>query len=150
MQSRFLLPHRYRTIGWVVLIPFLILGVLSVHMDFELEWLSFRLRPTNAGMFDNPEYENFTNELAGIGVLIGLIFIAFAREKVEDEFVMKLRLDSLLVAVLANCALLFLSIVLLYGFGFFYALVYNMYTLLILFIARFYWVKSRQAKMLSS
>ena len=149
MKSRFLLPNKYRRIGWIILIPFLVLGILSVHMDYEIGWLSFKLRP-ESGMFDNPEFENFTNELAAIGVMIGLIFIAFAREKVEDVYIMKLRLDSLVVAVLVNYLLLLLAILFLYGFGFFYALVYNMYTILILFIARFTWVKMRQLKMAGS
>ena len=149
MQSRFLLPTHYRRIGWFIFIPFMILGIFSLHMDFEFSWLDFKLR-TNGGLFDNPEIENFTNELASIGVLIGLIFIAFAREKVEDEFMMKLRLDSLVVAVLINYVLLFFAILLVYGMDFIFVWVYNMYTVLILFIARFYWVKMRQNKMLQS
>ena len=150
MKSRFLLPPHYRKIGWAIFIPFLILGILSIHMDFEFEWLSFKIRQQTSGFLDNPEIENFTNELAAIGVLIGLIFIAFCREKIEDEFMMKLRLESLVVAVLVNYGLLLLAILFVYGLGFFLALVYNMYTVLIIFIARFYWVKRREDKMLQS
>ena len=149
MKSKFLLPTHYRRIGWIIFIPFLILGIFSLHMEFEFDWLDFRMR-AGGGMFDNPEIENFTNELASIGVLIGLIFIAFTREKVEDEFMMKLRLESLMVAVLANYVLLFFAILFVYGLDFIYVWVYNMYTVLILFIARFYWVKRRENKMLQS
>lgn len=149
MENRFLLPHHYRKIGWMIFIPFLVLGIFAIHMDFQFDWLEFKLRP-EGGLFDSPEYENFTDELAGIMVLIGLIFIAFSREKIEDEFVMKLRLESLMVAVLINYALLLIAILSLYSFGFFYALVYNMYTILIFFIARFQWVNMRQRKMLQS
>jgi FlaA1/EpsC-like NDP-sugar epimerase len=149
MKSRFLLPNHYRKIGWFIFIPFLILGIFSLHMEFEFDWLSFKIRP-EAGFLDNLEFENFTNELAGIGVLVGLVFIAFAREKVEDEFMMKLRLESLVAAVLISYALLFLTILFVYGFEFLIALVYNVYTVLIIFIARFYWVKMRQNKMLQS
>ena len=144
MNSRFLLPHKYRLTGWIILIPFLILGILSVHLDYEIPWLGVRVSIPGSfgeGFFQDSDYENFTNEVAALGVLIGLLFIAFSREKIEDEYIAKLRLDSLLVAVLGNYLLLFLAIVLLYGFNFFYALVYNMYTVLILFIARFHWVK---------
>ncbi len=144
MKSRFLLPPRYRLVGWLILVPFLVLGILSVHLDYEVPWLGVNVSIPGSfgeGFFEDSDYENFTNEIAAIGVLIGLLFIAFSKEKVEDEYIAKLRLDSLLVAVLGNYALLFLAIVFLYGFNFFYALVYNMYTVLILFIARFYWVK---------
>ncbi len=148
MKSRFLLPNSYRKIGWVIFIPFLILGVFSLHMDFEFDWLAFTIRE-DGGFLGNTS-ENFTNELAAIGVLIGLIFIAFSREKEEDEFMMKLRLDSLVVAVLVNYGLLFFAIIFVYGLDFIYVWVYNMYTVLIFFIARFYWVKSRENKMLQS
>jgi len=150
MKSRFLLPTHYRKIGWVIFIPFLILGIFSLHMEFEFEWLDFKVRSGDGNIFDNPAVENFTNELASIGVLIGLIFIAFAREKVEDEFMMKLRLESLVIAVLVNYVLLFFAILFVYGLDFIFVWVYNMYTVLILFIARFYWVKRRESKMLQS
>jgi len=150
MKSRFLLPTHYRKIGWVIFIPFLVLGIFSFHMEFEFDWLDFKIRPEGGGMLDNPEIENFTNELASIGVLIGLIFIAFAREKVEDEFMMKLRLESLMVAVLVNYVLLFFAILFVYGMDFIFVWVYNMYTVLILFIARFYWVKRCENKMMLS
>ncbi len=146
MESRFLIAHKYRRIGWFVLIPCLILGVLSVHLDYEIAWLGMNISIPGAFgdvLFDEPTRENFTNELAAIGVLVGLLMIAFSREKVEDEYIAKLRLDSLMLAVLGSYALLFVAIVFLYGFLFFYALVYNMYTVLILFIARFYWVKRK-------
>ena len=149
MTSRFLLPTHYRKIGWAIFIPFLILGIFSLHMEFEFDWLDFKIRP-EGGWLENPEVENFTNELAANGVLIGLIFIAFSREKIEDEFMMKLRLESLVAAVLISYSLLLLAILFVYGFGFFVALIYNMYTVLIIFIARFYWVKSRENKMLQS
>ena len=145
MKNRFLLPVHYRNIGWIIFIPFLILGILGLHMEFEFEWLS-----SGPETFFSLKNENFTDELAAIGVLIGLIFIAFAREKVEDEFIMKLRLESLVVAVLVNYLLLFFAILFVYGLDFIYVWVYNMYTVLILFIARFYWVKASENKMLQS
>ena len=118
-------------------------------MDFEFSWLSMVIRP-EGGFLDSPARENFTNELAAIGVALSLIFIAFSREEIEDEYIMKLRLESLLVAVLVNYGLLLLAIAFIYSMGFFLALVYNMYTILILFIARFYWVKHKQQKLLAS
>jgi len=150
MKSRFLLPTHYRKIGWAIFIPFLILGIFSFHMEFEFEWLDFKIRTSGGGLFDNPEIENFTNELASIGILVGLIFIAFSREIIEDEFMMKLRLESLMVAVLVNYVLLFFAILFVYGVDFVFVWVYNMYTVLILFIARFYWVKNREDKLLQS
>lgn len=149
MENRFLIPHKYKQIGWVLLIPSVVLGIATIHWDFEFAFLELPFRGSGS-LFDKSEYENFTNEIAAIGALAGLMCIAFAREKIEDEFIRKLRMESLMVAVILNYLLLFLAIVFVYGWDFFLVLVYNMYTVLILFIARFSWIKMKQRKMLTS
>jgi hypothetical protein len=63
--------------------------------------------------------------------------IAFSKEKVEDERINTLRLESLLWAVYINTILLILAIIFLYGEAFLQVMTYNICTPLILFIARF-------------
>ena len=151
MLVHFLFPHRYRLIGWILLVPFMVLGFLTLYNEFEFGFLDVALRSAeNSDWLDKPEIENFTNEIAMIGTLVALMFIAFAKEKVEDEYILKLRLDSLLVAVFVNYILLLLAILFIYGLDFVEFLVYNMYTVLILFIIRFTWVKYRQSKMVEA
>jgi hypothetical protein len=67
-----------------------------------------------------------------------LLFIAFAREKQEDEFIGKLRLESLQWAVLFNYALLLLATWLIHGLGYIDVMMYNMLTILLFFIIRFH------------
>ena len=55
----------------------------------------------------------------------------------EDEFIMKLRLESLVWAVYVNYAILILTILFVYELHFFSILVFNMFTLLIFFAIRF-------------
>ena len=43
-------------------------------------------------MFDDKI--NFTDEMALTGIILALLFIAFASEKKEDEFINRTRLES--------------------------------------------------------
>jgi len=58
-------------------------------------------------------------------------------EKVEDEFIANLRLNSLLWAVLVNYVLLLFMFLFIYGLAFLNIMVYNMFTILFLFIGKF-------------
>ncbi|GCC51471.1 hypothetical protein SanaruYs_16960 [Chryseotalea sanaruensis] len=78
-----------------------------------------------------------TDEILGGGLIIGLMMLAFSREKIEDEFVSKMRLESLLWAVYVNYILLILAFFFVYGNFFLDVIIYNMYTILLFFIGRF-------------
>ena len=57
----------------------------------------------------------------------------------EDEFIEKIRLESLVWSVYANYILLLLAMVFLYNFDFLWFMTFNMFTILIFFIIRFNW-----------
>ncbi|MBN7811903.1 hypothetical protein J0A68_13190 [Algoriphagus sp. H41] len=145
MLTKILLPHRYQKLGWVLLLPFALLLFANNYFDFNLAWLEFDVRKGN--LFEESR-ENFTNELAMIGVFVSLFLIAFSRERQEDEYIQKLRLDSLLLACYAHTFILVVGTVLFYGFGFLEFMGYNMFTIQLLFIARFRWVLHRQKQSL--
>ncbi|HIB36853.1 MAG TPA: hypothetical protein EYO36_04685 [Mesonia sp.] len=103
------------------------------------------------GVTDNPIYfrfveTNLLDEIIELLLIIGGICIAFSKHKDEDEFISKLRLDSLLWATYINYGVLIFSILFIYELSFFYVLVANMFTILLLFIIRFNWVLIRSAK----
>lgn len=145
MLTKILLPHRYQKLGWVLLLPFALLLFANNYFDFNLAWLEFDVR--KGSLFEESR-ENFTNELAMIGVFVSLFLIAFSRERQEDEYIQKLRLDSLLLACYAHTFILVVGTVLFYGFGFLEFMGYNMFTIQLLFIARFRWVLHRQKQSL--
>jgi hypothetical protein len=66
-----------------------------------------------------------------------LLFIAFSKEKIEDEFISRLRLESLQFAVYLNYMILTLQILLVHSTAFLDIMVYNMFSVLLLFIIRF-------------
>ncbi|MCB0469680.1 MAG: hypothetical protein KDC51_03485, partial [Flavobacteriaceae bacterium] len=82
-----------------------------------------------------------TDELVSLLIIIGGLLVGFSKEKVEDEFIYKLRKDSLVWAILFNYFILIATILLVYDLTFFHILVFNMFTPLVFFIIRFNFLK---------
>ncbi len=135
MKNKFLFPHHYRRIGWMIFIPSLVLGLACMYADFRFSFLEFDLI-IQKSLFDSDTL-NFTDEIASIGLIISLLFIAFSKEKIEDEWISNLRLESLQFAVYLNYAVLILQILVVHNTAFFDIMVYNMFSVLLLFIIRF-------------
>ncbi len=138
MTTRLLFPHRYRLIGWLIFVPSALLGLATMYAEFQIDWLEFgkSVKLLDGVMGSN----NLTDEVAGIGTIIGLLLIAFSREKTEDEMSSHLRLEALQWSVYANYLVLIVAILLVYDTAFFNVMIYNMFTLLVVFIARYRWL----------
>jgi len=76
-------------------------------------------------------------------MLVGLFLIAFSKEKIEDEQIAQLRLDSLRWAIYLNYLILLLSLVFTNGIDFIDILRLNLWVPLLFFIIRFRWVLYR-------
>lgn len=150
MKTIFLFPHSFKRIGWIALIPATILGSMVVFFNFEFEFLNSKVLSifsgdsflsqalgANGRRFFVMVNDNLTNELAGVLFIVAATFVAFSKEKVEDEYISKLRLDSILWATYVNYAILLLCFIFLYSFSFLTAIIVNVFTVLIIFIIRF-------------
>lgn len=118
-----LLPHRFQKIGWVILIPSFILGVVIIGSDFDL--------PTSQ------TWEALLNNMALIGFCLGSISVTCSRERIEDELITKIRLDSLLIALYINYALLIVAALCCYEFAFLNVMIYNLFTIPLFFLSIF-------------
>ena len=142
MSTKFLLPNRFKAWGWAIAIPAFILMISFLQFEFTFPFLDYSVQGTNSSPFDNGflfdiRYNNFTDEAGGVLLMIGLLMIAFSKEKDEDEMISKLRLESLLWAVFVNSIFIMLSIIFLYNELFLKIMAYNIFTPLILFVTRF-------------
>jgi len=155
MKTNLLLPNQFKRIGWYILIPTAILGLLIIFFDFEFGLLKIKvfsifssgiLKP---GTFFETTKNNITDEIAAILFIIGAIFVAFSKEKYEDEFIAKNRLESLVWATYINYAVLLFCIIFFYELEFLTVMVLNMFTILIFFIIRFYYVIYKSKKAMS-
>jgi hypothetical protein len=142
MYTKFLLPNHFKNLGWLIAIPAFVLMIFVLHHDFSFAFLDYAARggdrlALDNGFIYNVQSNNFTDEIGSILLLTGLIFIAFSKEKDEDERIARIRLESLLWAVFVNTVLVILAIILIYNTLFLDVMAYNICTPLILFIARF-------------
>jgi len=142
MKTKFLLPSRLKTLGWILAIPAFVLMVFNINYGFEFNFLDYTARNISKISLDSEtlftlQSNNFTDEVGGIILMLGLLFIAFSREKDEDERISQLRLESLLWAVFINSVLIAAAIIFFYGEMFLRVMAYNICTTLILFIIRF-------------
>ena len=155
MKSSLILPNKYKKIGWIILVPSLVLGIISIAKKFELDWLHSKVFTIFHDEFmGEKSYFTFidvdiTNTLIGVLFIVGALLVGFSKEKKEDEYISGIRLSSLLWAVGVNYILLLLAFIFIYGTPFLDVMVYNMFTVLILFIARFHYILYKNSKSVS-
>ncbi len=149
MKSRFLFPRKFKITGIVLFVIGLAFFFIQQQFDIKIFVWHNLWSPTNGSALSPPD-ELFDNEIQLSLVLIGLIFIAFSKEKIEDEQIVQLRLESLQWAVYINYAVFFVLIFTMYGLGFFAYTLYNIFTLLLFFIIRFRWAIHRNNKLMEA
>lgn len=135
MKQLPLFPHSWQRIGYIILPAFLALGIAYLFFDYTVPWLQVKWHGSH-NIFDLNN-NNFTDEVSALGIISGLLLIGFSKEKTEDEVIQFIRLESLHWAVYANYFVLALCIVFVYGGMFLNVMIWNMFTTLIIFVARF-------------
>ena len=156
MKPNYLFSNRFKKIGWILFVPSIILGLLFVIFQFQPKFLDIKVFAIlNQGMFNSPDFfdiikTNVIDEIIGISLIISLCFIAFSKEKEEDEFIARIRLESLLWATYINYTILIFAILFVYGGMAFWVLIFNIFTILLFFIIRFNWIIMRTRKLLKN
>jgi len=147
-----LLPNKFKAVGWLILIPTSILGLVVINTDYSVEWINLKtIAILNKDFGQSTEMFTYietslTNTLLGSLFIIGGLLVSFSKEKIEDEYIASLRLSSLMWAVLLNYLILLLSFLLVYRLSFLDIMVYNMFTVLIIFILRFHYLIYKNSK----
>src|SRR5690554_6870335 len=108
MKLNYLFPNKYKRTGWFILIPSAIIGFLTLIFEFESDFLNFSVPAIFVDQFFNDmEFfgmirNNILDEILGVFVIVSSIMVAFSKEKAEDEYISKIRLESLVWAVYVN------------------------------------------------
>jgi len=152
MYTKLLLPNRYKRLGWFIFVPCLILTILSIvpiipslsffgSDHFLSQWTTFRVseKGSLSEFLDGPSVD-LAGEILMTLTAISFFFVAFSRERTDDEWIMKIRLESLLWAFYAHLGGFLLSVWFSYGLGFYVFLSWNMLTAPLVFLARFHWI----------
>jgi hypothetical protein len=154
MTKQLLLPYRFKFFGWCLAIPSAISGLILSYKGYE----AFAIKAKVFSIYNQELMgddhlftfidTNITATVVGALFILGGVFVGFSKEKQEDEFISKLRLSSLIWAVWVNYILLFLAFLFFYQMTFLHVMVYNMFTILIIFIVRFHYMLYRSTKIL--
>lgn len=149
MKNEFYFPNKYKRIGVVFFLAALTTWILILAGVLEESLFKAPVLTIyednlmgEKGFFHIIQNEIF-DELIGVLALIGLVFIGFSKEKQEDEFVQKIRLNALKWAVFVNYGLLLFAMVFIYGMIFLDVMLYNMFTVLVIYILRFHYLMYR-------
>jgi hypothetical protein len=142
MGNKYLLPHKYRNLGIILMLFGIIASILYLYFDFRFKIPVFAL----VSSFLKTKYltifsTNFSDELAIVLLISGLSLIAFSKEKNEDlmddatsKSLSVLRGNAMIKAVLLNTLVLFFSVLFFYGKVFIFVLIINMFSTLIMYI----------------
>lgn len=142
MKNSLLIPGKYKVYGWMVFLISLGLYVFcySIYPNLNEENNNFEIKAlewhSDRG-FDGGMQQNVQQEVLTSLIIIGLLMISFAREKDEDEYITSIRLRSWQWAVLVSYGILLIANLLIYGSYFLSFMLYNMLTVLAVFIAKF-------------
>ena len=117
IMKTLLFPHRFQKVGWIIFALAAALGTYICITGFEASPAA--------------------NNIALVGIIVGGILATCSRERIEDEMISHIRLNSLLVALYINYALLIVAALVVYNLDFLQVMIYHMFTILIVFMVVF-------------
>ena len=136
----YLFNYKYKKIsGWIfyLLIPvglFLLLTeriqdifVVNVFSIFSYEWIGSER--TGFGWIEN----GLGDEVFTLLIIVSGIVNSFSKEKIEDELISRIRLESLSLSLFISFGLIIISTFLVYNLNYMYVLVSNLFLMILLF-----------------
>ncbi len=147
MKTQFLFPNKYKKMGWMLFVPSMIIQLIAILFEVNLDnYLNVKVLALYQDTFGNKSLffsiikNSITDELLTISLIIGGILICFSKLKNEDEYISKIRYESLVWSTYLNYGLIVFFTIFLYGISYLNVLFYNMFTLILFFIIRFHYM----------
>lgn len=137
MKTKLLLPEKFKVIGFIILLVAIAVTVIPESVFGDALTLNLGILSKQDLAFEVSGKTDLLFTIKLLLFLVSLIFISFAHEKIEDEFIAELRLTSWMWAIVINYSLLLVAIMTVYGLNFLNVLMYNIFTPLIIFTIRF-------------
>ena len=148
MKTKFLIHNKYKKWGWILLGLAVVLGVL----ESAFEALSFLNEVSILAVYDSgfifdekegPAFfrvivDDFQFELISTLFIVGALMVSFSRLKNEDEYIAKVRLESLVWATFFHFLTVIIFTLAVYGSAYFNVMLINMVSILVLFILKFH------------
>ena len=101
--------------------------VVNVFSIFSYEW--FGSEQTGFGWIEN----GLGDEIFTLLIIVSGLINSFSKEKIEDELISRIRLESLSLSVFISFGLIIISTFLVFNISYMYVLVFNLFLIILLF-----------------
>ena len=101
--------------------------VVNVFSIFSYEW--FGSEPKGFGWIEN----GLGDEIFTLLIIVSGLINSFSKEKIEDELISRIRLESLSLSVFISFGLIIISTFLVFNINYMYVLVFNLFLIILLF-----------------
>lgn len=136
MKTKYLLPTSFKKIGWIMIVISLIYYVM--YMTFDWATIYFKMPSIfNDGNFFTMVKTEIYSTFLPIVALSGFLFIAFSKERDEDEYIGKIRERSFVFAALFSSLLIILSTLFIFGLDYLNILIMDFFVFLFVFTVKF-------------
>lgn len=149
MKTPFLFPNQLKKIGWILFVPSFMFTILTTLNDWNIDeyfktkvfaiYTDELFQESNNRFFQIIE-NSIVDEILTYTLIIGGLLICFSKLKNEDEYISKIRYESLVWSTYVNYGLILFFTTFIYGITFLNVLFYNTFTLLLFFSIRFHYM----------
>lgn len=143
MKKNYLLPHGFKMIGLIMLVPFLAACIWLLLGPCECDWVLVKA-PALMTLDLNSTSEWFgitrtdpVNEICMLGLLVSLVFLALSREKDEDEMTAVVRMQSFVWSFWCTAVIMLVAILFVYDYAFLLFAFASVFVCFILYICKF-------------
>ena len=143
MKQNYLLPHGFKRVGLIMLVPFLVACIWLLCGPCEGDWFIVNVPALfTLDLASNSEWFGMTatdpvNEICMLGLLVSLVFIALSKEKDEDEMTAVVRMQSFVWSFWCTAILMLVAILFVYDLAFMYFAFASVFVCFIMYICKF-------------
>ena len=101
--------------------------VVNIFSIFSYEW--FGSEQTGFGWIEN----GLGDEIFTLLIIVSGLINSFSKEKIEDELISRIRLESLSLSLFISFGLIIISTFLVFNINYMYVLVFNLFLIILLF-----------------
>jgi|APIni6443716594_1056825.scaffolds.fasta_scaffold15535_2 hypothetical protein len=145
--SSFLLPGGFKPFGYVFTGLGIVLIVIRFYYSIKPEFFNWHVFAFYSSYLETKWMHLIQNqmleEIAGSLIISGSFMLAFTRENIENEHINMLRLKAFFISVYINTLISLLALFFIFGFGYFYFLIFNMESGILFYLVAFRIIMAR-------
>ena len=143
MKQNYLLPHGFKRVGLIMLVPFLAACIWLLCGPCEGDWFLvdvpalFTLDIASTSEWFGMTVTDPVNEICMLGLLASLVFLALSKERDEDEMTAVVRMQSFVWSFWCTAVLMLVAILFVYDLAFMYFAFASVFVCFIMYICKF-------------